>query len=151
VQLATAVCFRKRIALPNEAWSDIDALLTRYCDDASIDEKRRTVRHLDGVDLGEILHEASRGAVAGLSPAGKLLPIRCPVSIVHAANDAVVSVEHAERIVAELNRRGQAIPTRFLVTPLMAHVTKVKTALPSVPPLMRILAPLVESDKAEPI
>jgi dienelactone hydrolase len=72
----------------------------------------------------EALVDEQRGALAALSPHGRLAAIRAPVYLVHGSSDAVIPSSEAEWASAELGRADHMT----LITPLMEHVEVNKPA-----------------------
>jgi pimeloyl-ACP methyl ester carboxylesterase len=112
------------LGLPEPLRGEVRALLGRFCHDASAEEKRRffeeRLRSLGLVAEG--LRRRDRVLLDALSPAGKLAPLRCPVSVIHDLHDTIVPPGQGERLHAELCRLDRPERFRLLVTPLLSHV-----------------------------
>ncbi len=112
------------LALPAPLRDEARGLLSRYCHDATAEEKRRFFEE-QLRPLGLVAEAHRRGdpaLLAALSPAGALGPLRCPASVVHDLHDTIVPPREGERLYAELCRLERPERFRLLVTPLLSHV-----------------------------
>jgi dipeptidyl aminopeptidase/acylaminoacyl peptidase len=64
-------------------------------------------RPLREVEFGSLAQD--REFIASISPANFLDRIRAPLLVIHGANDSLVSIEQAERVVEPLRRRGHEV------------------------------------------
>lgn len=101
--------------------STLDTCLWGYCDGADL----AAVRSLLSEDLGRhwprLNDEPPCPQVDELSPAGKLAKLQADVALLHAPDDRLVPVSHAERNFAELESRLEGGQT-LVVTRLLDHV-----------------------------
>ena len=90
-----------------------------------MEEKRRFFEeHLRELDLGVMIERSVGGRdFDELSPAGNLAGIRCPVTLIHDRNDAVVPSSQSERLFAELPEVAGRDRHRFVVTSVLSHVS----------------------------
>ena len=137
----------QELGLPEELRRQVQALLRRYCSEASAEEKRRfydeKLRPLELV--GAALRSLDRDTLRALSPAGQLAALRCRVSLIHDAHDGVVPPAQAGKLHAELQQAGDPGRSRLLVTPLLSHVDLGSLLhVGQVGRLLAALAPLIE-------
>ena len=143
-RLALADRYRVELGIAPALWPEIESLLTRYCEVASPEEKRRFYdAHLRGLPVARTASELSdRATAAALSPHGKLRDVVCPVAVVHDRWDTTVPPDHATRIGEEL----AGVPHEVVVTSLLSHVSlRSAVRLDEVARLVRVVAPLFGS------
>ncbi|HOX45473.1 MAG TPA: hypothetical protein PK668_17885 [Myxococcota bacterium] len=116
---------RAALGLDPARLAELEALLRRFCHQASPEEKRafreRWLLPRDPVALDVAAQD--RAALEALSPAGKLAGLRCPVSLIHDPHDHIIPVSHARALEAELGALPDGGRHRVLVTGLLKHVT----------------------------
>jgi hypothetical protein len=111
--------------LPAALRTGADDLLRRFCDAASLEEKRRF--HEERLRPIGFRHgcwpEEAPAAVAAVSPGGRLAGLACPVDLVHDPDDGAVPASEGRALLDELDRVRPGGRQRLLVTPLVSHVT----------------------------
>ena len=97
-------------------------LLQRYCHAATREEKRAFYdQHLRDMALRRGF-PTDPALLDQMSPAGRLAGLKCPVSLIHDVNDAIVPVEHADRLHAELEEHPLRDRHRHVRTTVLTHV-----------------------------
>lgn len=141
---------RGKVELPSGLDDEVDAILKRYCHEATAAEKQRLFDdRLKGLGLPRLgAGQWDRAVLEGLSPKGRMAGITCPVSLLHDSHDTIVPPEHSRRIHAELVGSAPERSHRLLVTPLLSHVTLADAIrLADVTKLFRALGPVVTSTR----
>lgn len=126
IYLHAVMAHRQRavLGLSQETEQTLDTLLERYCNAATVEEKRvffessLTDLAVISVDAEQVDNES----LAHLSPAGALGSLSCPVGLIHDRADTLVPWEHSERIFGELSAARPELGHRLLVTSLLQHV-----------------------------
>jgi pimeloyl-ACP methyl ester carboxylesterase len=136
---------REAVAFSQKVWQEAEALLKRYCFEASFAEKRRFyddyLRDLDP-EVFKRLPESE--VLKNLSPAGNLEHLDCPVTLIHDRNDHAVPAAQAERILSELETLHSNKNHRLVLTSLLSHVSA--SNLLNIPEMIRLanaLSPLI--------
>jgi pimeloyl-ACP methyl ester carboxylesterase len=112
-------------SLPREAQQEMKLLMHRYCNDASLEEKKKFYhRYLQGLDMTEMIQRISKpGILRELSPEGNLSGLTCPVTLIHQQDDPVVPRVHAERLYSELKHLPNPERFRLVMNSLLSHVS----------------------------
>ena len=136
---------RDAVAFPQEVWQEIEALLKRYCSEASFEEKRRFYDHyLHDLDTEVFKRLPEPEVLKKLSPAGNLEHLDCPVTLIHDRNDYAVPPAQAERLLSELETLPNNKRHRLVLTSLLSHVSASNLLnIPEVIRLANALAPLI--------
>ncbi len=120
--------------------AELEAMLERFCDQASEADKRAFYeRRLRAVDPFPAAARALAAApLAELSPKGRAGRVRCPVTLIHDRYDALVPLREAQRLHQEI------AGSRLVTTEVLAHVTPARALdLISLARLAAALEPLV--------
>ena len=136
---------RDAITFPQEGWQELEALLRRYCSEASFEEKRRFYNHyLHDLDTEVFKRLPEPEVLKRLSPAGNLEHLDCPVTLIHDRHDHAVPPAQAERLLSELETRPNNKRHRLVLTSLLSHVSASNLLnIPEVIRLANALAPLI--------
>jgi pimeloyl-ACP methyl ester carboxylesterase len=112
-------------SLPLEAQQEMKILMHRYCEDASLEEKKNFYhQYLQGLDMTEMIKRISEPKILrALSPEGNLSGLNCPVTLIHQQDDPVVPRVHAERLYSELKCLPNPERFRSVMNSLLSHVT----------------------------
>jgi fermentation-respiration switch protein FrsA (DUF1100 family) len=136
---------RDAVAFSQEVWQEIEALLKRYCCEASFEEKRRFYDYyLHDLDTEVFKRLPEPEVLKKLSPKGNLGHLNCPVTLIHDRNDHAVPPAQAERLLSELQTLHRNQPHRLVLTSLLSHVSS--SNLMNVPEVIRLanaLSPLI--------
>ena len=136
---------RDAVAFSQEVWQEVEALLKRYCFEASFAEKRRFYDHyLHDLDPEVFKRLPESEVLKTLSPAGNLEHLDCPVTLIHDRNDHAVPAAQAERLLSELETLHSNKNHRLVLTSLLSHVSA--SNLLNVPEVIRLanaLSPLI--------
>lgn len=115
---------RDAVSFSPEVWQEVERLLNRYCSEASLEEKRRFYdHHLRDLDTKVFDRFPDPKVLKGLSPAGSLGHLGCPVMLIHDRHDQVVPAVQAERLFSELQTRHPNEDHRLVLTSLLSHVS----------------------------
>ena len=136
---------RDALPFPQEVWQEAEALLKRYCSEASFEEKLRFYdRYLHDLDTEVFKRLPEPEVLNKLSPAGNLENLDCPVTLIHDRNDDAVPPAQAEHLFSELQTLHRNQPHRLVLTSLLSHVSS--SNLMNVPEVIRLanaLSPLM--------
>jgi pimeloyl-ACP methyl ester carboxylesterase len=110
---------------PPGVQEQIKAMLTRYCTNASLEEKKKFYhQYLREPDMAEIIRCAMKpDVVRELSPEGNISGLACPVTLIHQRNDPVIPQAHAEHLYKELLLLANPERHRLIITSLLSHVS----------------------------
>jgi pimeloyl-ACP methyl ester carboxylesterase len=140
--LASALRNLDQARLGTSTWETLQRMFVNFCDSPDITSVRRFVAesllpHWSRITSGEA------AVSADLSPADRLEYIKAPVALVHAPDDALVSLTHAQRNLAGLERREHGAQS-LLVTSLLDHVKpRLGRSWYQIPPLVDRFAALL--------
>jgi pimeloyl-ACP methyl ester carboxylesterase len=136
---------RDAVAFSQEVWQEAEALLKRYCFEASFEEKRCFYDHyLRDLDTEVFKRLPEADVLKKLSPKGNLERLDCPVTVIHDRNDHAVPPSQAERLLSELESLQSNRKHRLVLTTLLSHVSA--SNLMNVPEIIRLakaLSPLI--------
>ena len=136
---------RDAVAFSQEVWQEAEALLKRYCFEASFEEKRCFYDHyLRDLDTEVFKRLPEPEVLKKLSPKGNLERLDCPVTLIHDRNDHAVPPSQAERLLSELESLQSNKKHRLVLTSLLSHVSA--SNLMNVPEMIRLakaLSPLI--------
>jgi pimeloyl-ACP methyl ester carboxylesterase len=136
---------RDAVAFSQEVWQEAEALLKRYCFEASFEEKRCFYDHyLRDLDTEVFKRLPEPEVLKKLSPKGNLERLDCPVTLIHDRNDHAVLPSQAERLLSELESLQSNRKHRLVLTTLLSHVSA--SNLMNVPEMIRLakaLSPLI--------
>jgi pimeloyl-ACP methyl ester carboxylesterase len=136
---------RDALPFPQEVWQEAEALLKRYCSEASFEEKLRFYdRYLHDLDTEVFKRLPEPEVLNKLSPAGNLENLDCPVTLIHDRHDHAVPPAQAERLLSELETLPNNKRHRLVLTSLLSHVSASNLLnIPEVIRLANALAPLI--------
>lgn len=139
-------CARRSLSestLGAELSGTLDAALRGYCEHADLVAVRQLIRDQLSKYWSRLESDPACEDTVELSPAGKLVRLRARVTLMHAPDDDLVPLCHAERNFSELARRDSGDQS-LLVTRLLDHVRpRVSESWRDIPTLVDCFARLL--------
>lgn len=126
----------------------LESPLRRFCPGLPPQEQAELERQLEALaPIAAERRSADRAALRLASPAGQLGGLTCPTGIIHDPGDALVPMDHARRLIEELQALGTGAAHRLLVTSMLDHVDLSTVRLADVATLVRIIQPVVSASR----